>query len=71
MLHFNSIPNYKFLEGIYYQLQEAKTTDDREKNEEILLQCILISVQAPLSLKLVQNLKIINSLMNNGCQLVN
>ncbi|CAD8091165.1 unnamed protein product [Paramecium sonneborni] len=52
MLHFNSIPNYKVLEGMYNQLQQAKTTDNREKNEEILLQCILISVQAPLSLKL-------------------
>ncbi|CAD8175472.1 unnamed protein product [Paramecium octaurelia] len=52
MLHFNSIPNYKTLEGMYYQLQQAKTIDHREKNEEILLQCILISVQAPPSLKL-------------------
>ncbi|CAD8056368.1 unnamed protein product [Paramecium primaurelia] len=52
MLHFNSIPNYKVLEGMYYQLQQAKSSDDRMKNEEILLQCILISVQAPLSIKL-------------------
>lgn len=53
ILHFNSIPSFKALEAMYYQLQLTKSIDHREKNEEILLQCILISVQAPLSLKLV------------------